>query len=171
MPFAVSATTVSGRSADVSTNERTCSPNASSRSTCSTLPATSPRDVTPAATISLICVQPVCSPTGAAPARHSLMPLYCAGLWLAVNIAPGASSLPGREVDEVGRAQPDVGDVGARERRALDERGGERHRRRPHVVADDQLLRAGEVRERVADPARERLVDLVGVDARECRRP
>ena len=57
-------------------------------------PRTSPRDVTPAATISLIWVRPVCSPTGAAPARHSLMPLYCAGLWLAVNIAPGASSLP-----------------------------------------------------------------------------
>ena len=33
------------------------------------------------------------------------------------------------------------------------------------------LLRAGEVRERVADAARERLVDLVGIDARECRRP
>ena len=29
------------------------------------------------------------SPTGAAPARQSLMPLYCAGLWQAVNIAPG----------------------------------------------------------------------------------
>ena len=40
-----------------------------------------------------------------------------------------------------------------------------------HVVADDDVLRAGEVRERVADPARERLVDLVGIDARECRRP
>ena len=31
---------------------------------------------------------------GAAPARHILMPLYCAGLWLAVNIAPGTSSEP-----------------------------------------------------------------------------
>ena len=99
------------------------------------------------------------------------MPLYCAGLWLAVNIAPGASSVPGREVDDVGRAQPDVGHVGARERRALDERGGERLRRRPHVVADDHLLGAGEVRERVADPARERLVDLVRIDARARRRP
>ncbi len=28
-------------------------------------------------------------PIGCAPARQSLMPLYCAGLWLAVNIAPG----------------------------------------------------------------------------------
>ena len=28
-------------------------------------------------------------PTGVRQARHILMPLYCAGLWLAVNIAPG----------------------------------------------------------------------------------
>ncbi len=38
--------------------------------------------------------RPESEPTGAAPARHSLMPLYCAGLWLAVNIAPGRSSRP-----------------------------------------------------------------------------
>ena len=47
----------------------------------------------------------------------------------------------------------------------------ERLRRRAHVVADDQLLRAGEVRERVADPAGERLVDLFRIDARARRRP
>ncbi len=79
--------------------------------------------------------------------------------------------LAGGEVHDVGGAETDVGDVGARERRALDERRRERNRRRPHVVADDHLLRAGEVRERVADSARERLVDLFGVHARECRRP
>ena len=33
-------------------------------------------------------------PMGEALARHILMPLYCAGLWLAVNIAPGRSSHP-----------------------------------------------------------------------------
>ncbi|SKV64947.1 Uncharacterised protein [Mycobacteroides abscessus subsp. abscessus] len=33
-------------------------------------------------------------PTGLAPARHSLIPLYAAGLWLAVNIAPGQSNNP-----------------------------------------------------------------------------
>lgn len=33
-------------------------------------------------------------PTGAAPARQSLMPLYCAGLCEAVNIAPGRPRLP-----------------------------------------------------------------------------
>ena len=93
------------------------------------------------------------------------MPLYCAGLWLAVNIAPGRVELAGREVDDVGGAQADVGHVGAGQGRALDERGGERDRRRPHVVADDHLLGAGEMGEGVADPARERLVDLFRVHA------
>ena len=33
-------------------------------------------------------------PTGRAPARHSLMPLYWGGLWLAVTIAPGMPRSP-----------------------------------------------------------------------------
>ena len=33
-------------------------------------------------------------PTGLAPARQSLMPLYSGGLWLAVIIAPGMPRLP-----------------------------------------------------------------------------
>lgn len=41
-----------------------------------------------------ISARPVSWPTGAAPARHILMPLYCAGLCEAVNIAPGRSSAP-----------------------------------------------------------------------------
>ena len=36
---------------------------------------------------SRISAKPVSCPTGLAPARHSLIPLYAAGLWLAVNIA------------------------------------------------------------------------------------
>jgi hypothetical protein len=36
----------------------------------------------------------VSCPIGVAPARQSLMPLYLAGLWLAVNIAPGRPSVP-----------------------------------------------------------------------------
>ena len=48
----------------------------------------------PAAARSRISRRPVSWPIGAAPARQSLMPLYCAGLWLAVNIAPGRSRLP-----------------------------------------------------------------------------
>ena len=48
----------------------------------------------PASVSALIRARPVSWPTGRAPARHSLMPLYWAGLWEAVNMAPGASSLP-----------------------------------------------------------------------------
>ena len=50
---------------------------------------------------------------GAALARHSLMPLYCAGLWLAVNIAPGTAEVAGGEVELVGGGQPDQSHVGA----------------------------------------------------------
>lgn len=38
--------------------------------------------------------RPLSAPTGLAAARHSLIPLYAAGLWLAVNMAPGQSSDP-----------------------------------------------------------------------------
>ena len=37
---------------------------------------------------------PVSKPIGLAPARHSLMPLYSAGLWLAVIMMPGTSRSP-----------------------------------------------------------------------------
>ena len=41
-----------------------------------------------------ISTRPDSCPIGAAPALHILIPLYFAGLWLAVNIAPGMSSAP-----------------------------------------------------------------------------
>ena len=44
--------------------------------------------------MALISARPVSWPIGSAPARHSFTPLYSAGLWLAVNIAAGASSVP-----------------------------------------------------------------------------
>ena len=127
------------------------------------MPATSPRDVTPAATISLIWVRPglLADRRRARPAQLDAVVLR--GVVARGEHRAGRVELAGREVDDVGGAQADVGHVGAGERRALDERGRERLRRRPHVVADDHLLRAGEVRERVADPARERLVDLFGI--------
>ena len=49
---------------------------------------------TPCSTASRMLSNPVSAPIGDAPARQSLMPLYCAGLWLAVNIAPGTSRAP-----------------------------------------------------------------------------
>jgi hypothetical protein len=53
-----------------------------------------------AATVETSCAvaftssNPVSWPTGRAPDRQSLTPLYCAGLCDAVNTAPGASSVP-----------------------------------------------------------------------------
>ncbi len=48
----------------------------------------------PEATRSRIASRPVSLPIGDAPARHILIPLYAAGLWLAVNITPGSSRWP-----------------------------------------------------------------------------
>ena len=54
-----------------------------------TAPTGSPEAGTGSATMSRIWARPESCPTGVAPARHILIPLYWAGLWLAVNIAPG----------------------------------------------------------------------------------
>ena len=49
---------------------------------------------TPSSAIARSSTSPVSAPTGRAPARQSLIPLYFAGLWLAVIIAPGMPRLP-----------------------------------------------------------------------------
>ena len=49
---------------------------------------------------------PESEPTGAAPARHILMPVYFAGLWLAVNMAPGRSSRPEAKYSRSVEARP-----------------------------------------------------------------
>ena len=116
MPFAVSATTRSGASTSRSTNERTCVDELGEQvAALDAARLLGPLERARRRPSALIWRSPVSSPTGAAPARHSLMPLYCAGLWLAVNIAPGASRRPDGEVDEVGRGEPEVDDVGAGE--------------------------------------------------------
>ena len=48
----------------------------------------------PRSAITRSSVSPVPAPTGRAPSRQSLIPLYLAGLWLAVIIAPGMPRLP-----------------------------------------------------------------------------
>ena len=96
MPLAVSATTFSGR-IDVEVDEgvdvrrvvrqqveRVRLAAARRRSGASA----------PDAMSALMTSRPVSSPTGLAPARHSLMPLYCAGLCEPVKVAPGRSRLP-----------------------------------------------------------------------------
>ena len=117
------------------------------------------------ATRSRISVRPVSRPTGAACAWHSLMPLYCAGLWLAVNIAPGQPEVAAGEVELVGRGEADDGDVGTRLGGALGEgprpcrgsRAACRGRPRPRRPVAARHLDEG-----VADRAGELLVDLVG---------
>ena len=49
---------------------------------------------TPRSAASRSSASPVSLPTGLAPLRHSLIPLYLGGLWLAVIMAPGMSRLP-----------------------------------------------------------------------------
>ena len=83
------------------------------------------------------------------------MPLYSAGLWLAVNIAAGRLEAAGGVVDEVGRGQAEVDDVEALRRDAVGERGGELDAGRPHVARHEDARRAlvlgGEAREGGAD--------------------
>ena len=70
--------------------------------------------------------RPVSWPTGRAPGRHSLIPLYWAGLWEAVSMAAGGVEAAGGEVDEVG------GDE-ARGRRRRPPRPSPPRRRRPRA--------------------------------------
>ena len=75
MPFAVSATTVSGRIAETSTNESTCSTYASSSSSRRTVPVAA-RETDPCRSArSRISARPVSCPTGFAPGRQNFIPL------------------------------------------------------------------------------------------------
>src|SRR5918996_1649848 len=94
MPFAASTTTVSGRMPERSTRPRRYAPYSASTSRYSTTPGGSATSNEPISASSRTCASPVSCPTGAAPARQSLIPLYWAGLWLAVNMAPGSPSRP-----------------------------------------------------------------------------
>jgi hypothetical protein len=68
-----------------------------------------------------------------------------------------------REVREVGRDEPEIDHVGARQRCAIGESGREWLGRRPHVLPDQHERGAGERDERVADPASDVVVELVGI--------
>ena len=70
---------------------------------------------------------------------------------------------PRREVHEVGRDQPELDHVGAGQGGAVGERGRERLRRRPHVPPHQHQRRARERDERVADPPRDVVVEVVRV--------
>ncbi len=94
MPLPASTTTRSGRMADRSTRVHRCSAYATKRSLWVIVPRGPVNAGIPASIRARMSPRPVSAPIGAAPARHSLTPLYLAGLWDAVNIAPGMSSDP-----------------------------------------------------------------------------
>ena len=94
IPLAVSTATVIGRSAATSTNDRTCWTYASSRSRCSSRPTLPPAAVSSRSISPRISRSPDSSPTGRAPGRQNLMPLYSFGLWLAVIMTAGMSNDP-----------------------------------------------------------------------------
>jgi len=95
MPLAVSATMRSGRSSDWSTNDSTCAEKSASMLRLVTLLGSPCTGVPSAARAnSRTSRSPLSMPIDFAPAAHILMPLYCAGLCDAVNIAPGMFMLP-----------------------------------------------------------------------------
>ena len=75
-----------------------------------------------------ISLRPVSTPTGLAPARHSLMPLYWAGLCDAVNMAPGASKRPAAKYTRSVEHEAEVDDVDALAAHAVAEGGHEADR-------------------------------------------
>ena len=115
--------------------------------------------------MTLISRKPLSMPTGRAPDRQSLTPLYSAGLCDAVNIAPGPVERPGGEVQEVGGAEPEIDDVDALLEHALGERRDELHAGRPHVPGDDHPIGRGEAGEGDPDGMGDARVELVGDDA------
>ena len=74
----------------------------------------------PSVTIRSISLRPVSSPTGAAPSRHNLIPLYSAGLCDAVTITPGIDRLPGYVVNAIGGHLAQFEDSSSLARDALD---------------------------------------------------
>ena len=64
------------------------------------------------------------------------MPLYCAGLCEAVNMAPGRVEMPGGEVEEVGGGHPEVGDRDPFGARAVGERPDSSTPEGAHVAGD-----------------------------------
>ena len=94
MPLPASATTFSGRMPDTSTSDLRKLAYPGSRSRPVMVPVRPCCAGRPRSAACRSSASPVSSPTGFAPLRHSLIPLYLGGLWLAVIIAPGMPRLP-----------------------------------------------------------------------------
>ena len=165
MPFAVSATTVSGRIADTSTNESTCSTYASSissrrdgargRAGRERVAFGQVADLTQAGVL----------PDGPCAGEAELHPVVLGRVVARRQHDARDRARAGCEVQEIGRGEPDVDDVGPARRDALAERGGERRGREAAVPPDRDGLDPGPLGERGPDRARDILVELVGDDA------
>ena len=107
------------------------------------------------------------APTGRAPSRHSLMPLYLAGLWLAVIIAPAMSELAAARSTAC-RSSPGHASITAAPWAAAPrgERLGQRRRTRSRMSCTVTTLRAPVSRANAAPTdSRDLLVELVRDDA------
>ena len=90
--------------------------------------------------MSRISIRPSSPLSGNASCRTIFAPLYCFGLCEAVICDAAVALIPrDGEVHHVGRNHAVVHDIGALQRRPVDERRGERRRGQPHVAADGDL--------------------------------
>ena len=92
----------------------------------------------------LISARPVSCPTARAPLRQNFTPLYCAGLCDAVNIAPGASSVPAAKYTRSVDARPRSTTSTPCSMHAANERVDELGPGRAHVAADEHSRCVGE---------------------------
>ena len=109
-----------------------------------------------------ISARPESMPIGRAPAWQSLMPLYCAGLCEAVNIAAGRVEGSGREVHQIGRRQPDVDDVDTLFHHPGSEGVEELRTARTHVATDEHSVGGDELGETDTKGVRDLRIELVG---------
>ena len=115
-----------------------------------------------AAAVALISANPESAPTGRAPPRQSLIPLYCGRVVRSGEDRAGAVELAGREVEQVRGRQPEVDDVDALGEHPAGEGVDELGSRRPHVPGDEDLVGSGEAGEGDPDGVGDVGVELIG---------
>ena len=165
MPLAVSATIVSGRIAlDVDERQHVLDVGVEQVALLDRAGAAA-TGVDPRSTSARISRRPVSSPTGLAPARQNFSPLYCLRVVARGEHDAGHVERSGREVQQVGRGESQVDDVGALRGRSLGDRGGQLGRAQP-AVAPDHDARGARPPAKAAPMRRTRSgVEVVGHDA------
>ena len=170
MPFAVSATTLSGRSAASSTKDRTWAANAPSRSSDVEPPSGRAAGGTPIGGHPLDLLEARVLADGTRPRQAELEPVVLGGVVRRREHGAGGVEAARGEVHEVGRGQAEVDDVEALRSHAVRERSREPDAGGPHVPTDEHAVGAScrpghEHRERLADGPGDALIELVGGDA------